>query len=147
MATLDFGPHRTSQDYRFTVTSKDDPAIKALKAQAKAHNEDVRYFSRKNDKVYKHQKLQRVRLMARGSRQTADCGMRFWSYLPHCYEDLITHYDVYLSDDSSGMDMLRREIDTGLKPGELNRLDKLKNQQWRLEMKGHIRKRKRQQER
>ena len=38
MATLDFGPHRTSQDYRFTVTDKADPAILALKQQAAAHN-------------------------------------------------------------------------------------------------------------
>ena len=142
MATLDFGPHRTSQDYRFTVTCKSDPAILALKQQAAAHNVEIRHFARKTGRISDYQKLQRVRLMARGPRQTEDCGMKYWSYLPHYCGDLITHYDVYLAECTSGQDMLRREIETGMRPGELTKVDELKTQIWKLEMKGHVRKHK-----
>ena len=140
MASLDFGPHRTSQDYRFTVTDVDDPAILALKQQAAAHNVEIRRFARKTGNVSKMpwSKLQRVRLMGRGPRETETSGMRYWSYLPQ-YTGLATHYDVYLSEDTSGQDLLRQEIATGMRPGELAKVAELKTAIWKLEMKGHTR--------
>ena len=140
MAKLDFGPHRTSLDYRFTTMHLDSPDVEALKSQAESNNKQVREVSREHGRVIG--KLQRVRQMGRGPRISAarkdgyTYDGAYYTYLPHRHAD---HWDVYLSEDTSGQDLLRQEIATGMTPGEIAKVAKLKTAIWKLEMKGHLR--------
>ncbi len=55
--------------------------------------------------------------------------------------DRADYYDVYVGTDSSNQHELKREINTGMTPGELKRIDRLKNEMWKIEIEGMMRKR------
>lgn len=120
-------------NYQFSVNSKNDADLLTLKENIARKNKEVREGVRNGTKKlwsYHDQphgwRLQRVRLMARGSRRgikayideatgtirakkvavhsNADC------CLQHKYA---THFDVYVEDDLWNMDILRTEMETG----------------------------------
>ena len=151
--------------YRFTATSTDDPRIKELKAEIAAYNKVVRAEVRagnaaikywNNEKKYLPEMvLLRVRLMPRGPRKEAamqDYPNRVWrdkvtgstrnsaydAYLPARYG---THFDVYVNTDSTSNYMLGREMETGLTPGQLARLDREQTAMWqaKFEMEQRLR--------
>ena len=135
MAYFNFNSNRTSEDYRFCTRSTTDQQITKLKEMASRHNENVRRIARDNNYVSKYLMLKRVRVMPRGPRDTANVGRRYWTYLP-MYTGLATHFDVYYSDDSTATYELKREIETGMKPGELKRFDALQRAAWLIEIEG-----------
>ena len=141
--TLDYGPHRTSEGYKFTTDDLDCLELVNLKLQVQKHNFERRRLSRKWGKVYGT--LQRVSIMPRGSRvdhALAD-GFKYRhaydSYLPQRHGEW---FDIYVQDDNSNTNELKREIETGMKPGELKKMDKLERDIWKLKLKGMRRKRK-----
>ena len=111
--------------YRGTVESMDDPEVALLKENVRKHNAEVRKTSRKYGRCIG--RLQRVRFMGRGPRASVAKEHGLWarsfdSYLPL---HLATHFDVYLHDDTSAQHLLKKEIETGMKPGELAKLENL----------------------
>ena len=139
--TLDFKPSRHTDAYRFTTTDRNALEVLALKRQIAAHNKEVRASMRKYGR--KFSKLLRVRFMGRGPRKIhaeryARWKCSFDSYLP---VDLATHFDVYVHEDNTAMELMLKELETGMTQGELAKHAKLKNQMWRLELDGMCRKR------
>ena len=120
---------KRTDSYQFTVTDPKDPRIVELKKQIAFCNKLSREATRGynyNDTVHA---LWRVRLMPRGKRVEAAWGdyrsrRAYDSYLPIRHG---SHYDVYVHRDSTAEDMMQRELDTGLKPGQLKRLDAEQN--------------------
>ena len=140
--TLDFKPSRHTDAYRFTTDDRNDPAVLALKRQIAAHNKEVRASMRKYGR--KFSKLLRVRFMGRGPRKIhaeryGKWATRFDSYLP---VDLAEKFDVYVHEDNTAMDLMLKELETGMTQGELARHAALERQQWELRLKGISRKRK-----
>ena len=138
------GEART-QDYVGTIVSEMDSELQKIKENVKRHNKETREVSRRYGRVIGN--LWRVRLMPRGSRVAAvediygkehKYRRRFDSYLPMDWAD---SFDVYVGTDSSNTHELKRELDTGMTPGELKRIDKLKNEMWKIEIEGIMRKR------
>lgn len=90
--------NRTSLDYRFTVTSLDDPAIAELKALIVRRNGFITR-SRKlyregkiSSTFYANQKTQGLRIRPRGPRKNS------WAY--DTPTENATHFDVYVRDYS-----------------------------------------------
>ena len=50
-------------------------------------------------------------------------------------------FDVYVGDDSSAQYELKRELETGMKPGEMRKINNLKHEIMMIEMEGRMRKR------
>ena len=139
--TLDFKPSRSTDAYRFTTTDREAPEVLALKRQIAAHNKEVRASMRKYGR--KFSKLLRVRFMGRGPRKVhakryERFRCSFDSYLP---VDLATHFDVYVHEDNTAMELMLKELDTGMTQGELAKHAQLRNQMWRLELNGISRQR------
>ena len=138
--TLTFNKKGRTTEYRGTVTSKTDPDLVALKRSVADHNANVRSSARRWNKVYNHQKLLRVTLMARGPRRVD--GQRIHhnadSCLQHEYAD---HWDVYVHEDGSNTHELKRELDMGLTPSMLRKYDEFENEMFKLKVKGMMRKR------
>ena len=63
--------NRRSEAYRGTVFSKDDPNVKAIKADVARHNKVIRENTRLYGSSPCGQTLQRVSIMARGTRRDA----------------------------------------------------------------------------
>ena len=125
-----------TDDYRGTITSLDDPQLKAIKDNVAAHNAHFRATSREYGR--KIGQLLRVRLMPRGPRAEAAKADYKWkraydSYLPQRHA---THYDVYVGQDDHNQRLLVEELETGMTQGELAKKRKLQEQIWRLDMKG-----------
>ena len=122
--------------YRGTVNTMDDPEVKLLKENIRKHNAGVRKVSREYGRVIG--RLMRVRFMGRGPRASVARDHGLWarsfdSYLPL---HLAVYYDVYLHEDTSAQHLLKKEIETGMKPGELAKLENLRKEIWKLEMAG-----------
>jgi hypothetical protein len=83
--------NRSSQDYRFTVTSLDDPAIAEFKAMLVESNGYIKryrksdYFNPKYDRP-----TQGLRIRPRGPRKNS------WAY--DTPAENATHFDVYVRD-------------------------------------------------
>ena len=92
--------NRTSKDYRFTVTSLDDPAITELKVLLVHHNGFTKrhrkspFFDAKRDRP-----TQGIRIRPRGSRKTNGVGFNGCCYYDTPIENA-THFDVYIRDYS-----------------------------------------------
>ena len=135
------GESRTS-DYIGTVTNLHDSDLERIKANVRLRNREVRNVSRKHGRAIGT--LQRVRIMPRGPRAEAAEAMyrsrrAYDSYLPM---GLGEYFDIYVGEDSTAQYELKREIDTGMTPGELKKIDRLKNEMWRIQIDAKIRKNK-----
>jgi len=118
--------HAISQ-YKFTITSKDDPQLLRLKQLVSDHNARVRSIARRFNR-YSSNQLLRVSLMARGKRRDK-YGKRLHSNcdsnLQHKYA---SRFDVYIHKDSTGNHELSEEIKTGLTSSQQR---KVKAIQWK----------------
>ena len=119
--------------YVFSVISKDDPGLVALRAEVKRHNKTSRKLLREYwesrgkmpdvcDGCYS---IQRVSIMARGARAkwAKKDGLYPRSYdssLPHKYAE---YFDVYRNIDSYAMYNFRREQSEGFSLHQLKKLD------------------------
>ena len=124
--------------FQFTTEDRNDPRISELKNEIKFVNKLSREATR-HAYYNKHvHALWRVRLMPRGARVEAawsDYKSRraYDSYLPIRHG---TRFDVYVHRDTTGEWMMQRELDTGLTPGQLRRVDRerdeLRKQEWEM---------------
>jgi hypothetical protein len=141
-----------SKSYKFTVASKEDKSLIALKNTIAKQNAAVRKHARTYSMVTDYDKLYTVRLMARGPRRwhTKFKGslIRYFkgangipqtqkllhgnadSNLNHKFAE---EFDVYVHHDTQSLDKLRTEIETGQAPGVQRKIEMLKNKIWRLE--------------
>ena len=134
------GEARTS-DYMGTVTNLHDSDLERIKANVRIHNREVRTVSRKHGREIGT--LRRVRIMPRGPRAEAAEAMyrsrrAYDSYLPM---GLGEWFDVYVGDDSTAQYELKRELDTGMTPGELKKISKLDHEIMMIKFAGRQRKR------
>lgn len=118
-----------TEAYQFTVTSKDDPQVIALKKQVAFANKLSREATRGYNYSNTVHALWRVRLMPRGSRVESawdDYKSRraYDSYLPQRHAD---RFDVYIHRDTTAERMMQRELDTGLTSGQLRKIDAAEN--------------------
>ena len=118
------GSYARSSDYRFTVTSLDDPILAGTKKAISVNNAYIRKMRREYNKSDIGQ-IQRVHIMPRGPRK--DNALKDYkysraydSYLPKRYG---THFDVYVRQDMTAEYKMRREIDTGLTIGQQRKVD------------------------
>jgi|DEB0MinimDraft_4_1074332.scaffolds.fasta_scaffold03197_7 hypothetical protein len=91
--------NRSSEDYRFTVKSLDDPAIADLKAILVRRNG---YITRARKlygptSYYGSKNTQGLRIRPRGSRKTNGVGFNGYCYYDTPIENA-THFDVYIRD-------------------------------------------------
>ena len=133
------GEARTD-DYMGTVTSLHDSDLERIKTNVRLHNREVRATARKYGRPIG--KLRRVRIMPRGPRAEAAEAMyrsrrAYDSYLPM---GLGEYFDIYVGEDSTAQYELARELSTGMSPGELKKIDKLKNEILHIEINARIRK-------
>ena len=138
--------------YRFTVASKDDPSLVALKEGIALRNAQVRKNVRKYGKVDNYDKLYTVRLMARGPRRWhtkyKPSLVRYFKgqYMVPQHQKLLhgnadsnlnhqfaEEFDVYVHRSREMEDVLKTEIKTGLSTGDQNKIRKLKSEIWHLE--------------
>ena len=117
-------------EYVGSVDWLDDEDLQALEENCRRHNEHVREVSRKHGRVIGE--IYRVRRKGRGPRVR--------SYY-HTLHENAKYWDIYYGVDTHNQHELHREIDSGLTPGELKALDKLRNAVWRMELEGKMRKR------
>ena len=134
------GEARTS-DYMGTVTNLHDSDLERIKANVRIHNREVRAVTRKHKRTIGT--LQRVRIMPRGPRAEAAEAMyrsrrAYDSYLPM---GLGEWFDVYVGDDSTAQYELKRELDTGMTPGEMRKISKLDHEIMMIKFAGRQRKR------
>ena len=108
-------------NYKFTITSKNDPQLLRLKQLVSSHNKRVRSMARRFNS-YNSDQLLRVSLMARGKRRDK-YGRRLHSNcdsnLQHKYA---SRFDVYIHKDSTGNRELTEEITTGLSTGQQRKI-------------------------
>lgn len=120
-------------DYRFTVSDKNDPAVAELKKSVADHNKHVRAARRKGfDWADGTCKIQRVRIKPRGPRNSS----RY-----HTMTADATHFDIYVGLDTENEYRLKQEIETGLRPGELRKLQAAQYLARDIECIGKMRKR------
>jgi hypothetical protein len=108
-------------NYKFTITSKNDSQLLRLKQLVSSHNKRVRSMARRFNS-YNSDQLLRVSLMARGKRRDK-YGRRLHSNcdsnLQHKYA---SRFDVYIHKDSTGNRELTEEITTGLSTGQQRKI-------------------------
>ena len=90
---------RSSEDYRFTVKSLDDPAIADLKAMLVERNGYITRARKMygNTSYYGSKKTQGLRIRPRGSRKTNGVGFNGRCYYDTPIENA-THFDVYIRE-------------------------------------------------
>ncbi len=140
--------------YRFTIASKDDPSLVALREGITLRNAQVRKRARTWQKIDEYDKLYTVRLMARGPRRwhtkyqpaTAKYFKGAFSIPQHqkllhgnadsnLNHKFAEEFDVYVHRSREMEDVLRTEIETGLSTGDQNKIRKLQSEIWHLEFK------------
>lgn len=118
-----------TESYRFSVRSKSDKDLLALKKDVNLRNKFLRANARRMKDKYgtdralmylKIRKLERVKLMARGPRAVwARADMQhcraYDSSLPHQYA---MYFDVYVLTDWTSQRVLETEIQEGLSPSQ-----------------------------
>ena len=126
-----------TEAYQFTTTDPKDERILELKRMLKFTNKLSREATRNGWNRTVHA-LWRVRLMPRGKRiepawQDYRSRSAYYSYLPIRHG---SRFDVYVHRDTTGEWMMQRELDTGLTPGQLRRVDRerdeLRKQEWEM---------------
>lgn len=138
--------NRSSFDYIFSVYTKDDPDLIALKKRVAENNKFIRTFARRHKNVRDSIVFKKVRLMARGPRRIwakQDFQYsRFGTYpqydasLPHKYAE---YFDVYCGEDRDALIDLKREINEGLTRSQYNKICELEYQanalRWEAKMR------------
>lgn len=127
------GEHRT-EGYVFSVTSKSDPMLLALKENIRRHNKFTREHlrdCRKQDVNHalagmKYHQIQRVSLMGRGPRAEPARANGFSEYsffqsLPHEYAE---YFDVYVGLDCHNQHKFREQLEKDLTPGQQDAIKK-----------------------
>ena len=91
--------NRSSANYRFTVTSLDDPAIAGLKEVLKKDNAFITRARRLwgPNSFYGNQTTKGIRIRGRGSRKTNGVGFNGRCFYDTPFENA-THFDVYVRD-------------------------------------------------
>ena len=130
----DYGSKLRTNNYRFTVTSRDDPHLAALRKEVKRNNKAMRALARQTGHEYYANYLKRVRLMPRGPRVEAawsDYRSRraYDSYLPMRHA---THFDVYVQQDDKAYQLIQ-ELRYGITPGVRAKIDEQCQKIWDLE--------------
>jgi len=151
-------PRNRKNDYRtksycFTVASKDDPSLVALKEGIALANAQVRKRARTWQKINEYDKLHTVRLMARGPRRwttkygdmaryhKGQQGIPDRQKLLHGNADsnlnhrFAEEFDVYIHRSREMEQSLETEIETGQRPGVQKQIENLKHEIWNLEFK------------
>ena len=140
--------------YRFTVASKDDPSLVALREGITLRNAQVRKRARTWQKIDEYDKLYTVRLMARGPRrwhtkyQPATAKYFKGQHMVPQNQKLLhgnadsnlnhqfaEEFDVYVHRSREMESTLRTEINTGLSAGDQSKIRKLRSEIWHLEFK------------
>lgn len=141
---LDKRGNARTPGYRFTVYSKQDADLLALKENLRRHNILARDYIRSVYKSWgehpKHgygMKIERVKLMGRGPRTKPamqDYGFprAYDQNLPHKHA---THWDVYQGEDTYAMANLMYELENNLTPGQHALIMKERNKLWDAESK------------
>ena len=130
--------NRYTDNYKFSVYTKDDPDLLHLKMLVAAHNKRIRDYAKRFNKMPKHNgafgELKRVALMARGPRQVNGVPLHpnAVTSLRHEYA---VYFDVYIASSSENY-WLQRQIDTGLTRSELKKYDTLTYEATKLEWQG-----------
>ena len=141
--------------YRFTVKSKNDANLIALKNHIKQHNKDTRYHCRARNRISDFSKLYKVRIMARGPRKSNeyltynDCiklnvdpkyfvgkrsplkdknGNVQWNQYHSLRHEFGTSFDVYVSEDTLALSLLDDEIKYGITIHKRKQIQKLNNE-------------------
>lgn len=147
MAFIKSSNNRSTLNYRFSVYTKDDKDLKALRNQIAEHNKNVRHFARKFGTT-KHgwlrQKLMRIRVMGRGPRKIWSLqdyphnkrGSSYDAYLPQKYAE---YFDVYVCEDHDQMNTLQVELETGMTASMQRRKYELEFEARRIEYEGQLR--------
>lgn len=126
--TLPKANYARTSDYQGTTDDyKTDTDVLALKESVARNNSYVRETSRRYGRVIGT--LGRVRIKGRGPRKSS-------SY--HTQLNEATHFDVYAGEDTEAMYQLKREIDTGMTPGQLRAYDKANRKAQMLETIGFL---------
>lgn len=110
--------NRETFAYKFSVYTKDDADLIALKKRVRENNELSRRRARRLNTVEYSPKILKVVLMARGPRtiwakQEQRHPRTYDTYLPHKYAD---YFDVYCRADREATEALRMEIEEGMTP-------------------------------
>lgn len=121
------GYARTSDYQGTTFDYEVDTDVINLKKSVALHNAEVRKASRKHGRICGT--LGRVRVKPRGPRNS--------SFYHTCLHEA-THFDVYAGEDTAAMYQLARELETGLTPGQLRKLDQAQAKVRTLETIGRI---------
>lgn len=141
--------------YRFTVKTKQDENLIALKKHIKSINKDTRYHCRARKKISDYDKLYKIRIMARGPRRSNeyltynDCielnvnpeyytgrrapligkdGVVHWNQYQSLRHEFGTSFDVYVSEDTRALSLLDDEIQFGITMGKRRQIQELENQ-------------------
>lgn len=128
--TLPKANYARTSDYQGTTEDyKTDADVAALKESVARNNANVREVSRNYGYIVGI--LGRVRVKGRGPRKHS-------AY--HTQLKEATHFDIYAGEDTEAMYQLKRELDSGLTPGELRKKDALETKAMWLGEVGKTRK-------
>ena len=121
----DLSTDARTDSYRFSVESKADKTLLALKEDISRRNKGIRQSAREMpldmaNRFLKRTKLERVKLMARGPRaywaQRNGFHNRYYdTSLPH---DYAVYFDVYVLTDWTAQRVLETEVQDGLSPSQ-----------------------------
>jgi hypothetical protein len=139
-----------TQDYRFSIVTKQDPDLINLKLDVAKYNaavrKDVREFAehyspKRTRKYMEYRPLHRIRIMARGARAfwAKQDGAGFGAYdssLPHKYAE---YFDVYRGEDSHAMYYFREQIELMITPSQQRLINSLSDEAFALKLE-HMRK-------
>jgi len=127
MAFLTSMSNRTTFDYKFSVYTKDDPALLALKKQVRHQNKTTRKISRKFGSYNNRFSLRKITIMARGPRKV-DGKLLHPNAFANLRHEYAVYFDVYCSIDTDAENNLIREIETGITPTMQKKIDNLRHQ-------------------
>ena len=127
--------NRETFAYKFSVYTKDDADLIALKKRVRENNELSRRRARRLNTVEYSPKILKVVLMARGPRtiwakQEQRHPRTYDTYLPHKYAD---YFDVYCSEDRDATEALRVEIEEGMTPTMVKKKRDLQFEIWKID--------------
>ena len=127
MAFITSMSNRKTLNYKFSVYTKDDPALLALKKQVRHQNKTTRYISRKY-KSYKNRfALRKITIMARGPRKV-DGKLLHPNAFTNLRHEYGVYFDVYCSVDTDAENNLIHEIETGITPTMQKKINNLRHQ-------------------
>ena len=125
MAFLTSMSNRTTLNYKFSVYTKDDPALLALKKRVRAQNKATRKMTRKFGTYNNRFPLRKITIMARGPRKV-DGKLLHPNAFTNLRHEYAVYFDVYCSVDHDAERALIHEIETGITPTMQKKIDQLR---------------------